>query len=83
MAGLLDQYLWAGSNKALRMVEWMADYFRRRVERVIDEWTITHHWATLNEEYGGMNDLLYQLYTVPVSEGGREGVGESVRQWRE
>ncbi|GLJ40737.1 hypothetical protein SUGI_0842090 [Cryptomeria japonica] len=64
MAGLLDQYTLAGNKQALKMTTWMADYFYKRVQNVIQEWTIERHWTSLNEETGGMNDVLYQLYTI-------------------
>lgn len=67
MAGLLDQYLLAGSKDALDMVVEMANYFYKRVKTVIEKFTIERHWRSLNEETGGMNDVLYRLYTVTVS----------------
>ncbi|CAN6177541.1 unnamed protein product [Urochloa humidicola] len=64
MQGLLDQHVVAGNGKALRMVVAMADYFAGRVASVIRRYSIERHWASLNEETGGMNDVLYQLYTI-------------------
>ncbi|MQL90381.1 hypothetical protein Taro_022963 [Colocasia esculenta] len=64
MAGLVDQYLYAGNSQALQMVVWMADYFGSRVKNVITKYTIERHYASLNEETGGMNDVLYKLYTI-------------------
>ncbi|KAJ9558703.1 hypothetical protein OSB04_013317 [Centaurea solstitialis] len=64
MAGLVDQYVLAGNNQALKMVTQMADYFGRRVENVITRYTIERHWQSLNEETGGMNDVMYKLYTI-------------------
>ncbi|KAK3443563.1 hypothetical protein EUGRSUZ_B03677 [Eucalyptus grandis] len=64
MAGLLDQYTLAGNKQALKMVTWMADYFYNRVQNVIRTYSIERHWLSLNEETGGMNDVLYQLFTV-------------------
>lgn len=66
MAGLLDQYVMAGSRDALDMVVEMANYFHKRVKSVIEKFTIERHWRSLNEETGGMNDVLYQLYIVTV-----------------
>lgn len=66
MAGLLDQYLFAGSSQALQMVNWMADYFGDRVKNVISRYSIERHWQSLNEETGGMNDVLYNLYSITV-----------------
>lgn len=64
MQGLLDQYTVAGNSKALEMVVGMANYFSDRVKNVIQKYSIERHWTSLNEETGGMNDVLYQLYTI-------------------
>ncbi|KAH9613656.1 hypothetical protein KSS87_006964, partial [Heliosperma pusillum] len=64
MAGLLDQYNLAESAQALKMVTQMADYFYKRVQNVVMRHTLERHWLSLNEETGGMNDVLYRLYTV-------------------
>ncbi|KAK1402743.1 AbfB domain-containing protein [Heracleum sosnowskyi] len=64
MTGLLDQYLFASDTRALTMVTWMADYFYNRVKNVILKYTVEQHWQSLNEETGGMNDVLYKLYDV-------------------
>lgn len=66
MAGLLDQYLFANNTRALRMVIWRADYFTKRVKNVILKYTVERHWQSLNEETGGMNDVLYKLYYITV-----------------
>ncbi|XP_010673596.3 uncharacterized protein LOC104889952 [Beta vulgaris subsp. vulgaris] len=64
MAGLLDQYNLAGNAEALKMVTSMANYFYTRVQNVVKQYSIERHWLSLNEETGGMNDVLYQLYIV-------------------
>ncbi|CAN1263685.1 hypothetical protein LINPERPRIM_LOCUS11692 [Linum perenne] len=64
MAGLLDQYTFANNAQALKMVTWMADYFYGRVQNVITKYTIERHFQSQNEETGGMNDILYKLYSV-------------------
>lgn len=64
LAGLLDQYILGGDDRALNMTTWMADYFYTRVQNVILKYTIERHWLSLNEETGGMNDVLYRLYSV-------------------
>ncbi|XVE86304.1 hypothetical protein DITRI_Ditri18aG0024800 [Diplodiscus trichospermus] len=64
MAGLLDQHTIAGNPEALKMVTWMADYFYKRVENVISKHSIERHYLILNEEHGGMNELLYRLYSI-------------------
>jgi uncharacterized protein len=66
MQGLLDQHVVAGNGEALEMVVGMADYFAGRVRNVIREYSVERHWTSLNEETGGMNDVLYQIYTITV-----------------
>lgn len=48
------------------MVTWMAQYFYNRVQNVILKYSIEQHYRSLNEETGGMNDVLYNLYSVTV-----------------
>ncbi|PIN05011.1 hypothetical protein CDL12_22454 [Handroanthus impetiginosus] len=64
LAGLLDQYTLAGNSQALKMATWMVDYFYNRVQNVISKYTIERHWLSLNEETGGMNDVLYRLHII-------------------
>ncbi|XP_061361383.1 uncharacterized protein LOC133305236 [Gastrolobium bilobum] len=64
LAGLLDQHTIAGNPQALKMVTWMVDYFYNRVMNVITKYTINRHYQSLNEETGGMNDVLYRLYSL-------------------
>ncbi|KAJ4979732.1 hypothetical protein NE237_010512 [Protea cynaroides] len=64
LVGLLDQYMLAGNAQALQMVVWMVEYFYNRVQNVISKYSIERHWMSLNEETGGMNDVLYKLYSI-------------------
>jgi len=48
------------------MATGMADYFYGRVRNVIRKYSVERHWQSLNEETGGMNDVLYQLYSITV-----------------
>ncbi|KAF8659006.1 hypothetical protein HU200_058849 [Digitaria exilis] len=64
MQELLDQYTLAGNKKGLGVVVWMADYFSNRVKNLIRKYTIQRHWEAMNEETGGFNDVMYQLYTI-------------------
>ncbi|KAH0936816.1 hypothetical protein HID58_004277 [Brassica napus] len=64
LAGLVDQYKLAGNSQALKMATWMADYFYVRVRNVIKMYSVERHWQSLNEETGGMNDVLYQIYSI-------------------
>ncbi len=60
MAGLLDKWTLANNSQALDMVRGMATWVREYARPVPDE-----QWQRmLNVEYGGMNDVLYQLATV-------------------
>ena len=56
----------AGNDKAFKMMTWMVDYFYNRVQNVISKYTVERHYLSLNEETGGMNDVLYKLYRVTV-----------------
>ncbi|XAR60296.1 hypothetical protein NMG60_11033607 [Bertholletia excelsa] len=64
LAGLLDQHTLANNKQALNMAIWMVEYFYNRVQNVMAKYSIERHWLSLNEETGGMNDVLYRLYTV-------------------
>lgn len=64
LQGLLDQYTFVGNKQAFDIIKWMVDYFYNRVQNVIRNYSIERHWLSLNEETGGMNDVLYQLYTI-------------------
>ncbi|TKY67425.1 hypothetical protein E2542_SST10319 [Spatholobus suberectus] len=64
LAGLLDQHTFVGNPQALKMVTWMVDYFYNRVLNVITKYTIHRHYESQNEETGGMNDVLYRLYSI-------------------
>ncbi|CAD6336301.1 unnamed protein product [Miscanthus lutarioriparius] len=64
MQGLLDQYMLASNKKGLDVVVWMTDYFSNRVKNLIQNYTIQRHWEAMNEETGGFNDVMYQLYTI-------------------
>ncbi|XP_006446048.2 uncharacterized protein LOC18052883 [Citrus clementina] len=64
LAGLLDQYVLADNAQALKMATWMVEYFYNRVQKVITMYSVERHWYSLNEETGGMNDVLYRLYSI-------------------
>lgn len=66
LAGLLDQYTFANNAQALDMTKWMVGYFYNRVQNVITKHTVERHYLSLNEETGGMNDVLYRLFTITV-----------------
>ncbi len=60
LAGLLDAYLECGDSRALQVAEGLADYFCRRTRDLPPGvWD-----KMLRSEFGGMNDVLYQLYAL-------------------
>lgn len=61
LQGLLDQDRIVGDPRALQIVSRMAEYIEARVHKLIAAQTLSHHWETLNMEYGGINDVLWQL----------------------
>jgi DUF1680 family protein len=60
MAGLLDMYIYCDNRQALEVVSRMADWVRFRVDRLTDE----QQQAALMTEFGGMNEVLANLYSV-------------------
>ncbi|CAK8575877.1 unnamed protein product [Lathyrus sativus] len=64
LAGLLDQHTLVGNPQALKMLTWMVDYFYNRVMNVVTKYTVHRHYDSLNDETGGMNDVLYKLYSL-------------------
>jgi DUF1680 family protein len=59
MAGLCDAYLYCGSKKALNVVTKMADWVYATVDALPDSLRL----KMLNCEYGGMNDVLANIYS--------------------
>ena len=60
MAGLLDMYLYGDNQQALDVVTKMAGWVKFRVDRL----TEAEQQAALETEFGGMNDVLANLYAV-------------------
>ncbi len=60
MAGLLDMYLYCGDRQALDVVTKMAAWVKFRVDRLTEE----QQQAALETEFGGMNEVLANLYAV-------------------
>jgi DUF1680 family protein len=60
MAGLLDMYRYTGNKQALQVVEKMASWAKSRLDG------LTHQQiqAMLQTEFGGMNEVLTNLYAV-------------------
>jgi DUF1680 family protein len=65
MAGLLDVYLHCGDKQALDVVEKMAGWVKFRMDRLTEE----QQQATLKTEYGGMIEVLANLYAVTGNPG--------------
>ena len=62
MAGLLDQYVFAGSRKAFTLVCKMALWVHDQVETTIAAGGEALWQRVLLTEWGGMNDVLLELY---------------------
>ena len=58
LAGLVDAYELAGNEQALEVASNLGDWVWSRTSR----WSAATQTTVLNVEYGGMNDVLYQLY---------------------
>lgn len=64
MAGLLDANTFLGNEVALEMVKEEAEHFTRYYDNVIAI-NGTEHWLSMLEvEFGGMNEVLFNLYDV-------------------
>ena len=60
MAGLLDAYQLCDNQQALEVLVKMADWIRFRMDRL----TLEQQQAMLRNEFGGMNEILANLYAV-------------------
>ena len=60
MAGMFDMYRLCGNDQALDVLQGMAGYFGRRMER-LSTWEIDR---LLTVEFGGMSEVLHNLYSV-------------------
>lgn len=60
LAGLTDAYEIAGNQKALQVANKLATWIAKRA----NGWSAATQQTVLSIEYGGMNDVLYQLYKV-------------------
>jgi DUF1680 family protein len=64
MAGLFDMYRLCGNEQALEMLQGMATWTARWTQPLSD----AHMARVLEREYGGMNEVLYNLYDVTGKE---------------
>ncbi|HEX3008969.1 MAG TPA: beta-L-arabinofuranosidase domain-containing protein, partial [Bacteroidales bacterium] len=60
MAGLVDAYLYADNTKALDVVSKMADWTESTIKNLTEEQRL----KMLNCEYGGMNEVLVNIYSL-------------------
>jgi len=60
MAGLVDAYLYCDNEKALKIVTGMADW----TENTVKNLTEAQRLKMLMCEYGGMNDVLANIYSI-------------------
>jgi uncharacterized protein len=60
MAGLLDMYLLTGNKQALAVLIGMADW----TDKWSGEFTYAHMQQILNTEFGGMGEVLLNLYAI-------------------
>ena len=67
LAGLLNvarlegDSMLAAAATSLGLATGLADYIDSRIQRLISAKSLDHHFATLNQECGGINDGLWQL----------------------
>jgi DUF1680 family protein len=60
MAGLVDMYQYCGNKEALQIAEKMAGYFEHRTDKLSD----AQFSRMLQNEFGGMANVLYDLYEI-------------------
>jgi uncharacterized protein len=60
MSGLVDAYLYCGNEKARQLVIGMADW----IDHILKSLTNEQRLQMLNCEYGGMNDVLANIYAI-------------------
>jgi DUF1680 family protein len=71
MSGLLDMHTYCDSQQALDVLKGMANWTRRWVDPLGE----AHMARVLEREYGGMNDVLYNLFAVTGDRGYRQLAG--------
>ena len=60
LTGLIDVYKYTGNEKALDVAKNLGTWIYNRVSK----WNTSTQTRVLGEEYGGMNDCLYELYRL-------------------
>ncbi|MBZ4644878.1 MAG: hypothetical protein JG777_367 [Clostridia bacterium] len=59
-AGLYDMYIYAGNEQAFEMLKNLADWAKGRIDKLSD----ADMARILKVEFGGMNEVLYNLYEI-------------------
>lgn len=67
LAGLIDQYLYAGNTQALEVAKGMADWAYKKL-KPLDEAT---RQRMIRNEFGGINEAFYNLYAITGNENDR------------
>ena len=67
MAGLYDQHVSAGNAQALDVLEALADFLSARIAALIEAKGAAWWQTCLDTEFGGMNEVAYNLYTLTGS----------------
>ena len=68
MAGLLDRYTFLGDDSALEMVIAEAEYFHEWIQDILGNEGHEHWIQMLENEYGGMEEVLFNLYEATGNE---------------
>lgn len=72
MAGLLDTYEQTANAQAWSVLLKMAAYFKRRIESVVAAKGMAWWEGCLLQEFGGMNEVGYNLYAITGDEDHRQ-----------
>jgi len=81
MAGLLDQYQFAANAQAFSMVTAIADWVVQRVSKTLSRGGQELWQCVLGTEWGGMNEVLYNLYAITGKENYRR-TGLHFNHWQ-
>src|SRR4030095_2788965 len=76
MVGLLDMHIYCDNAQALDVLKGIANWTRRWVDPLGE----SHMARVLEREYGGMNDVLYNLFAVTGDRGYRQLAAQLVHQ---
>lgn len=77
MAGLLDHYTFLDNKLSLQMVEEEAEFFLSYIEDIQSKEGKDHWIKMLDNEYGGMEEVLFNLYGATGNETWAKYVSDS------